>query len=499
MLRLAALVRPGDHLSRVRRASTLEGGQVPQDDAVAGGRSLSPGDFGALFKAFLEQSTAQAPKAEPVLAGRLRDHLGADPAALPIVAEDYEPAEHPNLQVALDAWLQEPGRSHEAIGVAHDKRFGGLGLGDLVGPRGGTLFGGGELLPGPVEWINRPLDGDRVLTCMQFGLLLVTEGEQRLAVLVRGPAEQGIQRHVSAEVMAANRDQARRFLAELRAGMRARNVYRGRVVSLAAEPYGPPTVRFHALPAVARQDIVLAEGVLERVERHTIGFAQHRQRLLAAGRHLRRGLLLHGRPGTGKTLTAMYLAGQQPERTVLLVTGRTVGLLQRSCELARLLAPSMVVLEDVDLVAEERTRQEPGCTTLLFELLNEMDGLADDVDVVFLLTSNRPDLLEPALVARPGRVDLAVEVPLPDEACRRRLVELYSRGLTLRVADLDRLVEQTEGVSPAFIRELLRKAALLAVGSDEEIVVEDHHLNQALLELVVEGGDLTKRLLGAAG
>jgi ATP-dependent 26S proteasome regulatory subunit len=119
--------------------------------------------------------------------------------------------------------------------------------------------------------------------------------------------------------------------------------------------------------------------------------------------------------------------------------------------------------------------------------------------VVFLLTSNRPDLLEPALVARPGRVDLAVEVPLPDEACRRRLVELYGRGLTLRVADLDRLVEQTEGVSPAFIRELLRKAALLAVGSDEEIVVEDHHLNQALLELVVEGGDLTKRLLGAPG
>jgi hypothetical protein len=49
------------------------------------------------------------------------------------------------------------------------------------------------------------------------------------------------------------------------------------------------------------------------------------------------------------------------------------------------------VLEDVDLIAEERTRQEPGCTTLLFELLNEMDGLADDVDVVFVLTTNRPE------------------------------------------------------------------------------------------------------------
>jgi ATP-dependent 26S proteasome regulatory subunit len=134
----------------------------------------------------------------------------------------------------------------------------------------------------------------------------------------------------------------------------------------------------------------------------------------------------------------------------------------------------------------------------VFELLNEMDGLPGDADVVVLLTSNRPELLEPALVARPGRVDLAVEIPLPDPAARRRLFELYGRGLVLRVDGLDRLVGQTEGVSPAFIRELLRKAALLAVGPGEEIVVEDRHLDQALHELVVGGGELTRRLLGAA-
>jgi cell division protease FtsH len=101
------------------------------------------------------------------------------------------------------------------------------------------------------------------------------------------------------------------------------------------------------------------------------------------------------------------------DRTVVLVIGREVGMRRRSCELARLLTPSMVVLEDVDLIAEERTEQSPGQTTLLFELLNEMDGLPGDADVVVLLTSNRPELLEPALVSRPGRSTWRWRSPCP--------------------------------------------------------------------------------------
>jgi cell division protease FtsH len=454
-------------------------------------------EFGAAFKSFLEQSVGEAPATESAFAAVIRAHLGADPATLPTVSDTHEVTDQPNLQLALDDWLGGPGRSFQALGVASEyKRIGGLGLGDLLAPAGGLLRAGPAI--GPVEWVTVRLDGGRTVTCLQFGLLLVRDGDDRFALLVRGPSNYGMERNVQVEVMAADRERARRLLAELRAGMAERNVYRGRVISLLAHRYGPPSVRFHELPVVAREDIVLPEGLLERLERHTVGFSRHRERLLAAGRHLRRGILLHGRPGTGKTLTATYLAGRMEDRTVVLVTGREVGMLRRSCELARLLAPSMVVLEDVDLVAEERTEQSPGQTTLLFELLNEMDGLPGDADVVVLLTSNRPELLEPALVARPGRVDLAVEVPLPDPAARRRLFELYGRGLVLRVDGLDRLVARTEGVSPAFIRELLRKAALLAVGPGEEIVVEDRHLDQALHELVVGGGELTRRLLGAA-
>src|SRR5947199_7345451 len=109
------------------------------------------------------------------------------------------------------------------------------------------------------------------------------------------------------------------------------------------------------------------------------------------------------------------------------------------------LAAATGIIEDVDLIVEERTHQEVGCNALLFELLNQMDGLADDTDILFLLTTNRPDIVEPALAARPGRIDQAIEVPPPDADCRRRLFALYSRGLQVEVPDWDRLIERTAG------------------------------------------------------
>jgi ATP-dependent 26S proteasome regulatory subunit len=171
--------------------------------------------------------------------------------------------------------------------------------------------------------------------------------------------------------------------------------------------------------------------------------------------------------------------------------------------MARDLTPAMIVLEDVDLVAQERVHLPGGRAPLLFELMNEMDGLADDADIIFVLTTNRPDLLEPALAARPGRIDEAVDFALPDPECRRRLIELYRRGLEVRASRLDDLVERTEGVSAAFIKELLRKAALVAAEqlpgtSRRKIVVEDHHFDQALAAMAEGGATLMTSLVGAA-
>ena len=127
----------------------------------------------------------------------------------------------------------------------------------------------------------------------------------------------------------------------------------------------------------------------------------------------------------------------------------------------------MIVVEDVDLIAEERDHYSGSAMPLLFTLLNEMDGLDEDADVVFLLTTNRADLLEDALASRPGRVDQAVHIDLPDREARQRLAELYRRGLALDDSRLDTVLDRTDGVTASFLKELLRRAAVVAADRED--------------------------------
>src|SRR5262245_65767652 len=94
----------------------------------------------------------------------------------------------------------------------------------------------------------------------------------------------------------------------------------------------------------------------------------------------------------------------------------------------------------------------------LDKLLNEMDGLNQQADILFVLTTNRPEALEAALASRPGRVDQAIEFPLPDAAGREKLVRLYARGVALDDEVVGELVARTERVSAAFIKELMRRS-----------------------------------------
>ena len=183
----------------------------------------------------------------------------------------------------------------------------------------------------------------------------------------------------------------------------------------------------------------------------------------------------------------------------------------RHQELLSFLQRPEVGREQVILIAEQRDRRA-GQHPLLFQLLNEMDGLGEDADVTFLLTTNRADLLEPALSQRPGRVDHAAEIPLPDADARRRLMRLYQHDLVLDLASPAAVIAQTEGVTASFLKELLRRAAIYAaedaaghspgaVGDRDDaaggpLTVRDAHMNAALDELLDSRNQLTRALLG---
>lgn len=431
--------------------------------------------------------------------------MGKDPSTLSIMTEQFDRYNQPNLQMALDELTKTKGRSATVLGVQGSffNNLTGTSLSDLIAHQSITSFVGlGGVKEGSVQYLNLKLEDDKKIACMQGGLFLI-KGTPNLVLLLRQNSMMDFagMSALNIDVMAEHKKDAEAFIKEIQQYIGKHNVYRGKLLSVdrrdnPAGAAGSVGLKFHSLPTITRERIILPDGLLQRIERQTIEVGKYSESLKKAKRKLKRGILLHGKPGTGKTLTAMYLASTMKERTVFILTGRGQGLIESSCSFARMLEPAMVIIEDVDLIAEERSSSQCN-TAVLLELLNEMDGLAEDIDVLFVLTTNRPEILEPALASRPGRIDQAFEVPLPDAECRRRLFDLYSEGLNMKVENMDLFIRRTGGASGAFICELLRKAALFAAPDGDPIVVEDRHLDEAIHEMVVVGGSLTKSLLGS--
>jgi hypothetical protein len=467
-------------------------------------------DVGRLARRALRSLVRAARAAEGMtLASLLRTHLGADSAELSVVAESWPAYEHVNVQAGLDAWLTGEGRSHELVGVIGFQHR-DFGLAELLGGED-VHMGLGGLRPGNVARVNLPSGPDgAVAACVRCGLYLVDDGVRRTALLLRGAEPHSPHEGVTAQIVSTDPSRATEVAAQVRTLAVEHNVFRGQVLSFGGEVFGhgQSLLRFHRRSDMSAADLILPADVLAAIQRQVVQVARHKKRLLAAGQHLKRGLLLYGPPGVGKTHTVRYLTASLTDTTVIQLTGDALHLIGEACSVARALAPSMLVVEDVDLIAEDRGNY-PGEHPMLFQLLNEMDGLAEDADVVFVLTTNRADLLEPALAARPGRVDQAVELDLPDAAGRRALFDLYRAGLDIDTSRLDDILARTEGVTASFLKELLRRAAVFAAenaqpdepASGDEAAplhVSADDLDAALAELLDTGNAMTRTVLGGA-
>jgi hypothetical protein len=342
--------------------------------------------------------------------------------------------------------------------------------------------------------------GDAVpVRCLQNGLWLSEHDSVPFALLL-ALNHRGVYVEIGIPKGEEGGKFSQEFFRDLEVRVGTCRTYRGRVISLeGAQNFAGHggAVKVHRLRVVPREDVILPERTLRLLDRNISGFVAARERIKALHFTAKKGLLFYGPPGTGKTHTIHYLASQLPGHTTLLVTAEQVGAIGAYFRLARFLQPAIMVIEDVDLIAREREQMHnPVQEVLLNKLLNEMDGLREDADVIFILTTNRPDHLEPALASRPGRIDQAIEFPLPDEEGRRKLVKLYSKGLEVPPAMMDLLVRRTERATPAFIKELMRRAAQFQIELDTDNVLHESSVNGAIEEMLFAGGKLNLKLLG---
>jgi len=183
------------------------------------------------------------------------------------------------------------------------------------------------------------------------------------------------------------------------------------------------------------------------------------------------GVLLYGPPGTGKTLLARALAGESGVNFVHVngpeLLDRYVGESEESVrevfELARQTAPSIVFLDEIDAIAGKRGETHEVTERVVSQLLTELDGVVDNPNVVVVGATNRKETLDGALL-RPGRLEEHVEVPLPDDAGRRKVLEVHTRNKPLgEDVDIGELVERTAGYSGAELEAVVREAAIAAI------------------------------------
>ena len=222
-----------------------------------------------------------------------------------------------------------------------------------------------------------------------------------------------------------------------------------------------------------------------------IDYLKSPKKFAKMGARIPKGILMVGSPGTGKTLLAKAVAGEADvpfysisgSDFVEMFVGVGASRVRDMFKKAQQIAPCMIFIDEIDAVGRQRGAGLGGGhderEQTLNQLLVEMDGITDNAGIVVIAATNRPDVLDPALL-RPGRFDRQITVSLPDRRGRKAILEVHARNKKLAPEiDLDALAKRTPGFSGADLENVLNEAAILAVRENSDLI-HMHNLDEAI-------------------
>lgn len=226
---------------------------------------------------------------------------------------------------------------------------------------------------------------------------------------------------------------------------------------------------FVKVDKISFDDVILKEDVKRRIKSGTVDMLANIEKYKKNNLPIKRGILMEGEPGTGKTLLAKSLASQV-DSTFVWVTADDIKYpehVSHIYNMARELAPTIVLFEDIDYIGKQRENWDSGSfDKITGELLNQMDGLESNEGIITIATSNYPKSLDKALRNRPGRFDIRVRFELPDKEIRNLMLQTFFGDIEILDVPWEDMVAKTDGYTGAYIKELVVATIMLSVSAD---------------------------------